>query len=104
MLFISEQSGSQLSAESRIIKMKLPRQSDTAGWFIDMVNEETFVSATAVAFSANVVITLIFSASFKAMWNLLMICQMLIFLRHVVKMPASAQFLLDSLEEAIFQK
>ena len=101
MLFISKASGRQISAQSRIIKKELPRQSESSSWLDNVVNEETLVSATAVAFTANVAVTVIFSASLNAMFNLLMICQMLVFLRHVVKLPASPLFLLDSIEEAM---
>ena len=74
MLFISKDSGRQISAESRIIKKELPRQSESSSWLDNVVNEETLVSATAVAFTANVAVTVIFSASLNAMFNLLMIC------------------------------
>ena len=48
----------------------------------------------------NIVITLVLSVSLKAMWNMVHVLQIIIFLPILLEWPANAQLIVDSLEEA----
>ena len=50
---------------------------------------------------ANIVLTVFLSVSLKAMWNMVHVLQLIIFLATLIKYPPNAQLFIDSANEAV---
>mmetsp|Transcript_22160 Transcript_22160/g.27242 ORF Transcript_22160/g.27242 Transcript_22160/m.27242 type:complete len:82 (-) Transcript_22160:1236-1481(-) len=50
---------------------------------------------------ANLVLTLLLSISLRAMWNLVHVLQVIVFLPKLLDYPPNAQLFVDSIEEAV---
>ena len=80
----------------------LPRQfpdADTFKSLADASEAATLVSQTAMI--ANIVLTVFLSVSLKAMWNMVHVLQVIVFLPTLIEFPPNAQLFIDSVNEAI---
>jgi len=77
--------------EESEIKMELPRQFPDASVFENLGSAaQTAQLVSQAAMGANVVLTLFLSVSLKAMWNMVHVLQVIIFLPELLEYPPNA--------------
>ena len=54
-----------------------------------------------MAFLSNIGLTICFTVSLKAMWNLMHVMQIIVFTLYVVNWPANGEILIKAMQEAI---
>ena len=85
-----------------MLKEALPRQFNDKAWFTTLDSTSNSLQVvTNLAFLSNLGLTVCFSLSLKAMWNLMHVMQVIVFTLYVVKWPANAELLIESMREAI---
>ena len=82
--------------------MDLPRQFPDANLFKNMGDAgESVKLVSQAAMGANVALTIFLSVSLKAMWNMVHVLQVIIFLPTLLDFPPNTQIFINSLNEAI---
>ena len=105
-MFIAKKTGLALSLgeeeEDDQIEMDLPRQFPDSNLFKDMGDAGNSVKLVSqAAMGANVALTVFLSVSLKAMWNMVHVLQVIIFLPELLDFPPNTQLFINSLNEAI---
>ena len=85
-----------------MLQKALPRQFNDKSWFTTLDSTSNSLQVvTNLAFLSNIGLTVCFSLSLKAMWNLMHVMQVIVFTLYVVKWPANAELLIEAMREAI---
>ena len=102
-LFVAKATGERLDlGEQEEIEMVLPRQFPDESVFEKI--GQTGLSVQVVSQAAmgfNIVLTIFLSASLKAMWNMVHVIQLIIFLPVLLEWPPNSQLFVNSLNEAV---
>ena len=102
-MFVSADSGDALDmGDQEAVEENIPRQFPDENLFKNLGSTAAAVQvASQAAMGFNIVLTLVLSASLKAMWNMVHVIQLIIFLPNVLEWPPNAQLFIDSLSEAV---
>ena len=102
-LFVAKATGEPLDlGDQKEIEMVLPRQFPDESVFAKI--GQTGLSVQVVSQAAmgfNIVLTIFLSASLKAMWNMVNVIQLIIFLPVLLEWPPNSQLFVNSLNEAV---
>ena len=80
----------------------LPRQFPDSEALVQISETgQTFQVVTNAAIGTNLFLTIFLSISLKAMWNLLNVYQVTVFVALLLEYPPNAQIIISSLDEAI---
>ena len=84
------------------MEIKLPKQFPDVTTFESIKEAGDAVTVVSqAAMGANIVLTIFFSVSLKAMWNMVHVIQVIIFLAETVLFPSNTQLFIVSFKEAI---
>ena len=104
-LFVNEQGYTLQQPDSEDIVIDLPRQFPDSEALVQISETgQTFQVVTNAAIGANLFLTIFLSVSLKAMWNLLNVYQVTVFVALLLEHSPNAQIIIISLDEAITLK
>lgn len=106
-MFIAKNTGLALKLneneeEEDNLRLDLPRQFPDADLFKNLGDAgESVKMVSQVAMGANIGLTIFLSVSLKAMWNMVHVLQIIIFLPEILDFPPNTMLFINSLNEAI---